>query len=210
MVIFDYLDGCDVYRAFLNLNQRFQELVKSWPFLVKIKFQHRMSKKQHMNKWKVFLILNKQQIFLIDVFLPLGLDRLCAEFPINSIFSRLEWFSLKRVHSNQIMWILIELSCLPYLLWLPINISDHLKDLTNISRLIVTFPLLKYYKLLTYYFYVSVQLSMAIDKQFITIEYMVNASFLYFRISYLIHVNFVNWIFSIDTKLIRAMKSYYL
>jgi hypothetical protein len=49
-----------------------------------------MSKKQHMNKWKVFLILNKQQIFLIDVFLPLGLDRLCAEFPINSIFSRLE------------------------------------------------------------------------------------------------------------------------
>jgi hypothetical protein len=126
-----------------------------------------------MNQWKKFLILNKQQIFSIDVFLLLRMDRLCAEFTVSSRFSRLEWVALKRVHSNQIMSLIIELSCLPYLLSLPINISDHLKDLTNISRLIVTFSLLKYYKLVTHYFYVSVSLSMAIHKQFITIEYMI-------------------------------------
>ncbi|CAF1307481.1 unnamed protein product [Adineta steineri] len=170
--IFDYLDGCDVYHAFLNLNQRFQQLVKSSSYLLKIKFRFRMSKKQHMNKWKQFIILNKQQIFSIDVCPPSGMDRLCTEFTINSTFSRLESLVLWEIHSDQIMSLLIELPFVPRLFSLTIERLDHLEDLTNIYQMVFTLPLLKYFKFTIYYVDTSISLSPATLKQFSTIEYM--------------------------------------
>ncbi|CAF1344341.1 unnamed protein product [Adineta steineri] len=173
-MIFDYLDGRDVYHAFLNLNERFQQLVKSSCFLLKIRFHFGMSKKQHMNKWKQFTILNKQQILSINVCLPPGKDQLCAEFTINSTFSRLESLALRGIHSDQIMSLLIELPCLPRLFSLTINYTaDHLKDLTNIYQMVFTLPLLKYFKFASSDVDNPTSLSPATHKQFSTIEYMV-------------------------------------
>ncbi|CAF1263203.1 unnamed protein product [Adineta steineri] len=170
--IFDYLDGCDVYYAFLNLNERFQQLVKSSSYLRKMKFHFRLSTKQHMNKWKQFIILNKQQIFSIYVCLPFRMNQLCAEFTINSTFSRLESLVLQKIHSDQIISLLIELPCLPRLFSLTIDLSDHLQDQTNIYRIVFTLPLLKYFKFTKRCGDTSTSLSPPIHKQFSTIEYM--------------------------------------
>ncbi|CAF1219529.1 unnamed protein product [Adineta steineri] len=172
-MIFDYLDGCHVYHAFLNLNERFQQLVKSSCCLLKIRF-HALSKKKHMNKWKQFIVLNKQQIFSIHMWLPSRTEQLCAEFTINSTFSRLESLVLEGMPSEQIMSLLIELPCLPHLFSLTIhNIKDHSKDLTNIYQMVFTLPLLKYFKYTTNDVDTSTSLLSTTHKQFSTIEYMV-------------------------------------
>jgi hypothetical protein len=54
--IFDYLDGCDIYEGFSNLNSRFQRLFNSSSLLFKIKFDHLASEE---------IIIN-QSFFVID------------------------------------------------------------------------------------------------------------------------------------------------
>ncbi|CAF1322817.1 unnamed protein product [Adineta steineri] len=173
-MIFDYLDGCHVYHAFLNLNERFQQLVKSSCCLLKIRFRLALSKKKHTNKWKQYIVLNKQQIFSIHMWPPSRTDQLCAEFTINSTFSRLESLVLGGMPSDQIISLLIELPCLPRLFSLTIrDIKDRLKDLTNIYQMVFTLPLLKYFKYTTNDVDTSTSLSPATHKQFSTIEHMV-------------------------------------
>jgi len=98
--IFDYLDGCDIYKAFSNLNHRFQQLLNSSSLLFKIKF-HSLSNKLYKNFYKQILALNKHQIF------SLNLNSWLKKKPIFShhflSLYRLESFTLIEPDPNALM-----------------------------------------------------------------------------------------------------------
>ncbi len=50
--IFDYLDGCQIYEAFSNLNYRFQQLLNSSSLLFNIKCNPPVAKHILMKNWK--------------------------------------------------------------------------------------------------------------------------------------------------------------
>ncbi|CAF4157448.1 unnamed protein product [Rotaria sordida] len=54
--LFDYLDGYAIYKAFSNLNYRFQQLLNSPSLLFKIQIHHSKYKEGHRNNYKQFLL----------------------------------------------------------------------------------------------------------------------------------------------------------
>ncbi|CAF3940544.1 unnamed protein product [Rotaria sordida] len=63
--IFDYLDGCEIFQAFSNLNHRFQQLLGSSSLLFKIKFHRSTSEDILINNYQEPIRFNKNQIFSI-------------------------------------------------------------------------------------------------------------------------------------------------
>ncbi len=62
--IFDYLDGCEIFLAFSNLNQRFQQLLYCSSLLLKIQFNI-TTVELYNDTCRKIVLLNKQQIFSI-------------------------------------------------------------------------------------------------------------------------------------------------
>src|SRR6202044_1665767 len=84
--IFDYLDGCNIYQAFSNLNYRFQELLNSSSLLLKINFHRSTSKEIFMNNYKQIILLNKNQIVSIHLSLSAHNIRIISLLNIDSSF----------------------------------------------------------------------------------------------------------------------------
>jgi len=60
--IFDYLDGCDIFRAFTSLSSRFQELLDSPSFLFKIELCGLLLEKVYKNSYEQILLHYKHKI----------------------------------------------------------------------------------------------------------------------------------------------------
>jgi hypothetical protein len=68
--IFDYLEACEIFFAFSNLNQRFHQLLNSSSLLLKIKFNI-TTVELYNDICRQIVLLNQQQIFSIQlVMLP--------------------------------------------------------------------------------------------------------------------------------------------
>ncbi|CAF1478822.1 unnamed protein product [Rotaria sordida] len=65
--IFDYLNDCEIYNAFSNLNYRFQQLINSSFRLLKLNSSR--SKEIFINNYQQVLHLNKDKIFSIHLWL---------------------------------------------------------------------------------------------------------------------------------------------
>lgn len=68
--MFDYLDGCHIYKAFSNLNHHFEQLLNSSLLLFKIKFDSKCDK-LYNKFYKQITCLNKNQICSLNLHLPL-------------------------------------------------------------------------------------------------------------------------------------------
>ncbi len=119
--IFDYLDGCHIYEAFTNLNYRFQQLLNSPSILFKINIDDSLAQEMSMNQYKPIILLNKQQIFSMELWLPGQGEEFFSSFIIDSMLSHLESFVVKWIDPNVVIPLLVSLTSLPRLFSLTIN-----------------------------------------------------------------------------------------
>jgi hypothetical protein len=110
--IFDYLDGWDLYQAFANLNNHFEQLVHS-PFVrLKIKLCHWRTDDQFENNWKQMIDLHREQIFSMDLsIVPSTMDFFS--------FNHLQSLTLRYLEFNVCMSVLLKLRSLPCLVSFP-------------------------------------------------------------------------------------------
>ncbi|CAF0994593.1 unnamed protein product [Adineta steineri] len=141
--IFDYLDGCDIYQSFSNLNHRFQQLLNSSSLLYKLKF-HFKTDDLFMNKYQYIKYLNRNQILSLNLSSKIHIDQFFSSFNINSLFYQLRSISLEYVKSETLVILLKDSIHLPCLTSLNIQSYDELLDLSQIYLLIFSLSKLKY------------------------------------------------------------------
>jgi hypothetical protein len=167
--IFDHLDGCQIYESFSNLNQRFEELLNSPSILFHIRF-HSQSDKLYQNFYKQITSLNKHQIYSLDLSLPLKSKHFFSSFIINSSFHHLKNLSLHELKPRLLLSILSNLSTLPQLSTLILDIPDIKKQITNIYRIVLSLPMLEYFKFTTDHSNSFVSLPIPTDQQYSPIK----------------------------------------
>ncbi|CAF4698595.1 unnamed protein product, partial [Rotaria sp. Silwood2] len=126
--ILDYLDGCDIYNAFSNLNYRFQQFLNSSCILFKIQF-HFTSDELFITNYKQMRFLNKHQLLSLNLSSKLHVDSFFSSIIIDSSFDRLESIILQGIKRDTLAVFLKQLICLPRLFSLNIKSSDTTKEL---------------------------------------------------------------------------------
>ncbi|CAF3254185.1 unnamed protein product, partial [Rotaria sp. Silwood2] len=162
--ILDYLDGCDIYNAFSNLNYRFQQFLNSSCILFKIQF-HFTSDELFITNYKQMRFLNKHQLLSLNLSSKLHVDSFFSSIIIDSSFDRLESIILQGIKRDTLAVFLKQLICLPRLFTLNIKSSDTSKDLCDVYQSIFVLPVLKYLQLDSYEWYSLVSLPIAINNQ---------------------------------------------
>jgi len=171
--IFDYLDGYHIYRAFSNLNHRFQRLVNDPCLLLKIKHCSSKPGKIFLNNWKQMMCLNRQQIYSIDFCMSSYIKKFfSSSFLIDSSLNHLESIVFGELNSEILVSVLIKLTSLPRLFSLTMHMPDGLENPNEIYRLLFNLPMLKYYKFTRGDPYLSVSLPLATNEQISSIEHL--------------------------------------
>jgi hypothetical protein len=172
--IFDYLEACDIYMAFSNFNNRFQQLLNNSSLLFKIKqTSYSVSDAKSFQNWTQIAHINRQQILSIHLLMLSNFNQLFGLLYINSSFQRLESVVLLSPEPDTLMLILNELISLPCLFSLTIEPFHFLNDFTDIYRVVLTLSALKYYKISASYSPVSNLLPISTNQQLSTIEYLI-------------------------------------
>ncbi|CAF4047970.1 unnamed protein product [Rotaria sordida] len=166
--IFDYLDGCEIYYGFMDLNKRFQQLLNSSLLLFKINFDNKF----FMNICKQIMTLNKHQIFSINSCKPLSMNRFFSSFSFDSSFKQLESLVLYESQSNILIPFLNNLSYLPRLFSLTLYLLEGLTNLVDIYKIILKLSMLKYLVIITKDSNLLNSLSINIDQQFNNITHL--------------------------------------
>jgi hypothetical protein len=105
--------------------------------------------------------------------MSLNINRLLSTLFINSLFHRLQSLVLIEPEPDTLMLILEELIFLPRLGSLTIEQLHHLKDLTDIYRIILDLPMLTYYKISTVYSDLCISLPMSTNEHSSPPEYLI-------------------------------------
>ncbi|CAF4904730.1 unnamed protein product [Rotaria socialis] len=122
---FEYLDGCQAFQSFGNLNYRFDELLKSSSFLFKIDDLSILN----LNE---IISLNKQ-IFSLKLYTSLYVQQLLSpSFIFDSPLNHLQSFSISYVKSDVLISILPELRFLTRLQSLTIHMYDVPMDIAKL------------------------------------------------------------------------------
>ncbi|CAF3421871.1 unnamed protein product [Rotaria sp. Silwood1] len=171
--IFEYLDGCEIYKAFSNLNYRFQQLLYSSSLLYKINLHRTTSNELYLNIYKQLLLNHKHQILAFHIWSPLQKSEFFSSFSIDASFNRLESIVINELPSAILISLLTNLSSLPRLFSLTIDARWALRDLSEVYRLIFTLSKLKYIKCSAESTTISNSLPIATNEQFSTIEYFI-------------------------------------
>jgi hypothetical protein len=165
--IFDYLDGCDIYRTFSNLNYRFSKLVNSSSLLFKIEFHHSTDKNS-----KEIILYNKSQILSIHYLSSL----MILSLNIDSSFNHLESLVFDSIEPDILSLFLAKLIDLPRLFSLTIDTQKSLNDLTDVYRFIFDLSKLKYIRFFAMnpkYTGLTISIPININKQFSNIKYLI-------------------------------------
>ncbi|CAF5059390.1 unnamed protein product [Rotaria sp. Silwood1] len=173
--IFDYLNGCEIYQTFSNLNHRFQQLLNSSLLRFKINLHHSSSVDIFMNNYKQITLLHKDQIFSIHLTLSTHINQIISSLNIDSSFNRLESLVFSSIEPNILTLLFPKLIRLPCLFSLTIDTRQTLKDLSNIYEFIFDLPKLKYVKFsagVPEDINVTVSLPIATNKQVNAIKYL--------------------------------------
>lgn len=166
--IFDYIEGCTLYEAFSNLNNRFQLLLKSSSIRFKIDItSHRQTCWEH--HFTNFILPYKYQIvsFHINKF------SILSWFSIDSTLHNLKSLNLTDIPTNELILILISLARLPNLSSLTTRIDHQSIDFNIIYELIFNLPRLKYNKLSSNNSATNISSLMKIRPHCTTIEHLV-------------------------------------
>jgi hypothetical protein len=143
--IFDYLDCCDIFDGFSNLNTRFQEFLNNSSFLFKI---YRFSTRERTFKryCKQVILPNKYRIISLNLYDQTLINLFCTLCNIDLSFNRLESLVLNGIKLDQLLPLLIDSMDLPRLVSLNIRLIGDYEDLDHIYQLIFKLPSLKYMK----------------------------------------------------------------
>ncbi|CAF1396806.1 unnamed protein product [Rotaria sp. Silwood1] len=171
--IFEYLDGCEIYQAFSNLNYHFQQLINSLFLLLKFNFYRLTSDNVYTNTYKQLLLNNKHQILSFHIILPLEKDDFLSSFSIDSSFDHLKSLIIIDISENVLLSLLANLYSLSRLFSLTIDTQHRINDLSDVYRLIFTLPKLKYIKCSSEIYVTCDLLPMATNEQFSNIEYFI-------------------------------------
>jgi hypothetical protein len=167
--IFEYVDSYEIFQSFSSLNHRFEQLINSLSLSFKFNFHPSTSNDIYTNNFKQFLLNHKHQI--VSFHIPK--HDFFLSFSIDSSFHHLESLVIDQIPSAVLISILSNLSSLPCLGSLTIDVQYRFSDLTEVYRLIFALPKLKYIKCSANEHFTLVSLPIANDKQFSTIEYLI-------------------------------------
>ena len=170
--IFDYLDTREIFEAFINLNQRFQNFLLHSH--LPLKMQNSQASKQSFELLcQQMIIPNKHR--MLSLYLSNRLESIHF-FTLNildSSFYRLESLILHEIQYNEILTILPSLTHLPQLFSLTISLDNVLNDIKEIYSLIFRLPMLKYNKLSGEKLYQADFIPIVINEQSSSIECLV-------------------------------------
>jgi len=170
--IFDYLDSCDIYQAFSNLNYRFQRLLNSSSLLFKTTFHRSASEQKFIKNYKQIICFDKNQILSIH-FLSSTHKKMISSLNIDSSFNRLESLVFHSIEPDILISLLPKLIPLPRFFSLTINTRNILKDLTGIYRFIFDLPKLQYIRFFAMASEATVFLPFSIHKQISNIKHLI-------------------------------------
>jgi hypothetical protein len=145
--VFDYLDGCDLHKAFSNLNKRFEDIFFSPYLRLKIGINSRQQSDIQYCHTNI-IRPNRHKIISLCLLNTLVIDRFFQSMIFDTSFYRLESVVLYDLKSDKLTTLLLRLISVPYLYSLTITINNRqLHDLSHVYRLIFSLPVLKYDKL---------------------------------------------------------------
>jgi hypothetical protein len=145
--IFDYFEGFELYKTFSNLNARFQNLLEYTSLRLKIYFPLETTF-QVQNRLRNIIFPNKHRILSLGTTSRRSNDVIFTLMTIDSSFNRLESLSICKMKFDILPSVLGNLSTLPRLFSLKINVLN--QEAYNYDPYIVIFslPVLKYTKFL--------------------------------------------------------------
>ena len=168
--IFDYLNGCDIYQAFENLNNRFQDLLNNKSFLIKINYSFEATFDSYHEE---FLRLHQDHILSLhssNKYISNGLIRWCMMY---SSWNHLQSLVLDQISSFKLLVLLFYCKSFPRLYSLKISLNDSPKSFTDVYQMIFSLPVLKCLQLkVSENKHMIMSIPMAMDEQISSIEYL--------------------------------------
>ncbi|UJR14359.1 hypothetical protein I4U23_001355 [Adineta vaga] len=145
--IFTYLECCQLFEAFNNLNQRFQHLLSSSYLSFHVQL---VSNSISIAEYRArnIIVPNKHRILSLSLLNGWYDDQIFSLLNIDSSFNQLETLVLKNINADQLIPILSNLISLTRLFSLTIYLNDVHQDLGNIYQLIFHLPVLKSIRIL--------------------------------------------------------------
>ncbi|CAF5028316.1 unnamed protein product, partial [Rotaria sp. Silwood1] len=141
--MFDFLDGYDIYQAFSNLNNRFENLINS-SLLMTIQIS---SSTTLDSRYKHFLDSNKHRIISLRFSTEPIFDHFIKFYTIDSSFLRLQLLVFKPMSRCILITFLFNLKFLPQLFALTMYFIYCFDNLGDIYQMILHLPVLEYLKL---------------------------------------------------------------
>ncbi|CAF1472323.1 unnamed protein product [Rotaria sordida] len=168
--IFDYLDGYDIYQAFSNLINRFENLINS-SLLMKIQIS---SSTTLDSRYKHFLDSNKHHIISLRFPTEPIFDDFIKFYTIDSSFLRLQSLVFKPISIYTLFKVLVNLKYLPHLLALTMYFVYCFCNLGDIYQMILHLPVLEYFKLkISEAEQFEINIPIAANNHFSSIKYLV-------------------------------------
>ncbi|CAF1191434.1 unnamed protein product [Rotaria sordida] len=125
-----------------------------------------------MNYFKQVKLMNKYQILSLDLRSGLYIDEFLSIFIIDSSFNYLESITLHFMEEYFLLLLLRRFICLPRLLSLNVHADETLTDLSDVYQLGFALPILKYFKIKSEDWIVSLPFATT-NQQFSTVKYLV-------------------------------------
>ncbi|CAF4723739.1 unnamed protein product [Rotaria sp. Silwood2] len=154
------------------MNHRFQKFLNSSSLLFKIKFDS-PSDELYTIAYEQLILLNKYQIHSLHLCISSQNEQFFSSFSINSSFDHFESLVLSEIEPTILIEFLSNLTCLPRLFSLTIDMLYNSTELSDIYQLIFALPKLKYLKCSAEDSDINVSLPFSLKGQFSTIEYLI-------------------------------------
>ncbi|CAF0851967.1 unnamed protein product, partial [Adineta ricciae] len=144
--IFSYLDLYDVYKAFYNLNTRFQNLLINSTLPLKVNLST-MPRRAFQSYHRHMIMSNKHRIASMSISNPFIVDLVFSPVRTVSHYNRLETLVFNQIKSKYLTNILHYLSYLPDLKSLTIIPADEISNRNEVLAKILSLPGLKHCKM---------------------------------------------------------------
>ncbi|CAF1331681.1 unnamed protein product [Rotaria sp. Silwood1] len=168
--MFDFLDGYDIYQAFSNLNNRFENLINS-SLLMTIQIS---SSTTLDSRYKHFLDSNKHRIISLRFSTELFFNHFIKFYTIDSSFLRLQLLVFKPMSRCILITFLFNLKFLPQLFALTMYFIYCFDNLGDIYQMILHLPVLEYLKLkISEAEQLEINIPIAANNHFSSIKYLV-------------------------------------
>ncbi len=148
-----------MYKAFTNLNARFQDLLACTLLRLRISFPSTMELADFQNRYNTVIFPNRNRVVSLYIFDLWINDDVFSLITINSSFNHLESLVMWGIKPDNLLPLLLSLTSLSRLFSLTIYTGGDIEDFSDAYHVIFSLPALKYNKL-----------SLVIDETFIPLS----------------------------------------